>query len=57
MFANDHLREFLILNEAEVAAMSLLEGSWEEYADSMDQEMERLKENEKKLLANEKLLT
>ena len=37
--------------------MSLLEGSWEEYADSMDQEMERLKENEKKLLANEKLLT
>ena len=40
---HDHLRDFLILNQAEVAAMSLLEGSWEEYADSMDQELERLK--------------
>ena len=29
--------------------MSLLEGSWEEYADSMDQELERLKESEKAL--------
>ena len=29
--------------------MSLLEGSWEEYADSMDQELERLKASEKKL--------
>ena len=46
---HDHLRDFLILNQAEVAAMSLLEGSWEEYADSMDQELERLKESEKKL--------
>ena len=36
---HDHLRDFLILNQAEVAAMSLLEGSWEEYADSMDQEL------------------
>lgn len=26
--------------------MSLLEGSWEEYADSMDQELERLKKSE-----------
>ena len=33
--------------KAEVAAMSLLEGSWEEYADSMDQELERLKKSEK----------
>ena len=40
---HDHLRDFLILNQAEVAAMSLLEGSWEEYADSMDQELERKK--------------
>jgi len=32
-----------------VAAMSLLEGSWEEYADSMDQELERLKASEKAL--------
>ena len=46
---HDHLRDFLILNQAEVAAMSLLEGSWEEYADSMDQELERLKKSEKKL--------
>ena len=46
---HDHLRDFLILNQAEVVAMSLLEGSWEEYADSMDQELERLKESEKKL--------
>ena len=46
---HDHLRDFLILNQAEVAAMSLLEGSWEEYANSMDQELERLKESEKKL--------
>ena len=46
---HDHLRDFLILNQAEVAAMSLLEGSWEEYADSMDQELERLKASEKKL--------
>ena len=46
---HDHLRDFLILNQAEVAAMSLLEGSWEEYADSMDQELERLKESEKAL--------
>ena len=45
----DHLRDFLILNQAEVAAMSLLEGSWEEYADSMDQELERLKKSEKAL--------
>ena len=29
--------------------MSLLEGSWEEYADSMDQELERLKQSEKAL--------
>ena len=29
--------------------MSLLEGCWEEYADSMDQELERLKKSEKKL--------
>ena len=29
--------------------MSLLEGSWEEYADSMDQELERLKKSEKAL--------
>ena len=29
--------------------MSLLEGSWEEYADSMDQELERLKASEKAL--------
>ena len=43
---HDHLRDFLILNQAEVAAMSLLEGSWEEYADSMDQELERLKKSE-----------
>ena len=43
---HDHLRDFLILNQAEVAAMSLLEGSWEEYADSMDQELERLKESD-----------
>ncbi len=43
---HDHLRDFLILNQAEVAAMSLLEGSWEEYADSMDQELERLKKIE-----------
>ena len=43
---HDHLRDFLILNQAEVAAMSLLEGSWEEYADSMDQELERLKKRE-----------
>ena len=53
---HDHLRDFLILNQAEVAAMSLLEGSWEEYADSMDQELERLKESEKKLKENEKKL-
>ena len=46
---HDHLRDFLILNQAEVAAMSLLEGSWEEYADSMDQELERLKASEKAL--------
>ena len=46
---HDHLRDFLILNQAEVAAMSLLEGSWEEYADSMDQELERLKKSEKAL--------
>ena len=46
---HDHLRDFLILNQAEVAAMSLLEGSWEEYADSMDQELERLKESVKAL--------
>ena len=46
---HDHLRDFLILNQAEVAAMSLLEGCWEEYADSMDQELERLKKSEKKL--------
>ena len=52
----DHLRDFLILNQAEVAAMSLLEGSWEEYADSMDQELERLKESEKKLKESEKAL-
>ena len=52
----DHLRDFLILNQAEVAAMSLLEGSWEEYADSMDQELERLKASEKKLKENEKKL-
>ena len=43
---HDHLWDFLILNQAEVAAMSLLEGSWEEYADSMDQELERLKASE-----------
>ena len=43
---HDHLRDFLILNQAEVAAMSLLEGSWEEYADSMDQELERLMKSE-----------
>ena len=43
---HDHLRDFLILNQAEVAAMSLLEGSWEEYADSMDQELEQLKKSE-----------
>ena len=43
---HDHLWDFLILNQAEVAAMSLLEGSWEEYADSMDQELERLKKSE-----------
>ena len=43
---HDHLRDFLILNQVEVAAMSLLEGSWEEYADSMDQELERLKKSE-----------
>ena len=36
--------------------MSLLEGSWEEYADSMDQELERLKVSEKKLKENEKKL-
>ena len=36
--------------------MSLLEGSWEEYADSMDQELERLKESEKKLKESEKAL-
>ena len=53
---HDHLRDFLILNQAEVAAMSLLEGSWEEYADSMDQELERLKESEKKLKESEKKL-
>ena len=53
---HDHLRDFLILNQAEVAAMSLLEGSWEEYADSMDQELERLKVSEKKLKENEKKL-
>ena len=53
---HDHLRDFLILNQAEVAAMSLLEGSWEEYADSMDQELERLKKNEKKLKESEKAL-
>ena len=53
---HDHLRDFLILNQAEVAAMSLLEGSWEEYADSMDQELERLKASEKKLKENEKKL-
>ena len=53
---HDHLRDFLILNQAEVAAMSLLEGSWEEYADSMDQELERLKESEKKLKESEKAL-
>ena len=53
---HDHLRDFLILNQAEVAAMSLLEGSWEEYADSMDQELERLKKSEKKLKENEKKL-
>ena len=46
---HDHLWDFLILNQAEVAAMSLLEGSWEEYADSMDQELERLKKSEKAL--------
>ena len=27
----------------------MLEGSWEEYADSMDQELERLKKSEKAL--------
>ena len=53
---HDHLRDFLILNQAEVAAMSLLEGSWEEYADSMDQELERLKQSEKKLKESEKTL-
>ena len=53
---HDHLRDFLILNQAEVAAMSLLEGSWEEYADSMDQELERLKKSEKALKENEKKL-
>ena len=53
---HDHLRDFLILNQAEVAAMSLLEGSWEEYADSMDQELERMKESEKKLKESEKAL-
>ena len=53
---HDHLRDFLILNQAEVAAMSLLEGSWEEYADSLDQEMERLKDSEKKLKESEKTL-
>ena len=53
---HDHLRDFLILNQAEVAAMSLLEGSWEEYADSMDQELERLKKSEKKLKESEKKL-
>lgn len=53
---HDHLWDFLILNQAEVAAMSLLEGSWEEYADSMDQELERLKESEKKLKESEKAL-
>ena len=53
---HDHLRDFLILNQVEVAAMSLLEGSWEEYADSMDQELERLKESEKKLKESEKAL-
>ncbi len=53
---HDHLRDFLILNQAEVAAMSLLEGSWEEYADSMDQELERLKISEKKLKQSEKAL-
>ena len=53
---HDHLRDFLILNQAEVAAMSLLEGSWEEYADSMDQELERLKKSEKKLKESEKAL-
>ena len=53
---HDHLRDFLILNQAEVAATSLLEGSWEEYADSMDQELERLKESEKKLKESEKKL-
>ena len=46
---HDHLRDFLILNQAEVAALSWLEGSWEEYADSMDQELERLKKSEKAL--------
>ena len=53
---HDHLRDFLILNQAEVAAMSLLEGSWEEYADSMDQELERLKKSEKALKESEKAL-
>lgn len=39
----DHLRDFLALNRVEVEPMLLSEGTVEEYVDSMDQEIERLK--------------
>ena len=47
--AKDHLRDFLTLNRMEVEPMLLSEGTVEEYVDSMDQEIERLKETEKAL--------
>lgn len=47
--AKDHLRDFLTLNRVEVEPMLLSEGTVEEYVDSMDQEIERLKETEKAL--------
>ena len=46
---HDHLRDFLSLNRVEVEPMLLSEGTVEEYVDSMDQEIERLKADKKGL--------
>ena len=40
----DYLREFLVRNRVEVESMLLSEGTVEEYVDSMDKELERMKQ-------------
>lgn len=53
---HDHLRDFLSLNRVEVEPMLLSEGTVEEYVDSMDQEIERLKADKKGLQQSKKAL-